>query len=278
MMHLLRKDEMNMVKEYVSYRGWREADEESDPEQDRFVAKLDYDALGADKAELLRVLGVADERIKALEALNSRLANDINCGELLPQSETPAARECNCNWDPPHAPLCPAFTAETSEPDQAPIARLYVDNDGMAKAALYAPGLPAGQFDVYLESTAETGVKFGTPTPICEPPCPAHLCAALSAVGMCGIDHWEAQNPPSTADSRSTFTPCIHGVDPEQCDACYTSSAKIYAKGSRLPLNTEPRRHVGWCTECGCGKNDPDGAVVFAHLDHCSKFDRGAAK
>jgi hypothetical protein len=41
-----------------------------------------------DKADLLRVLGVADERIRALEALNSRLANDINCGELLPQSET----------------------------------------------------------------------------------------------------------------------------------------------------------------------------------------------
>jgi hypothetical protein len=36
-----------------------------------------------DKADLLRVLGVADERIKALEALNARLANDINCGELL---------------------------------------------------------------------------------------------------------------------------------------------------------------------------------------------------
>lgn len=45
--------------------------------------------LEADKADLLRVLGVTDERIKALEALNSRLANDINCGELLPQSETP---------------------------------------------------------------------------------------------------------------------------------------------------------------------------------------------
>jgi len=46
-----------------------------------------------DKADLLRVLGVADERIKALEALNSRLANDINCGELLPQTETFAVKE-----------------------------------------------------------------------------------------------------------------------------------------------------------------------------------------
>jgi hypothetical protein len=43
---------------------------------------VERDALAADKADLLRVLGVADERIKALEALNSKLANDINCGEL----------------------------------------------------------------------------------------------------------------------------------------------------------------------------------------------------
>lgn len=46
------------------------------------------ESLAADKAELLRILGVADERIKALEALNSRLANDINCGELLTAPET----------------------------------------------------------------------------------------------------------------------------------------------------------------------------------------------
>lgn len=54
-----------------------------------------------------------------------------------------------------------AELAELKTCDQAPIARLYVDNDGMAKAALYAPGLPAGQFDVYLESTAETFAEQG---------------------------------------------------------------------------------------------------------------------
>jgi hypothetical protein len=49
---------------------------------------------------------------------------------------------------------------------------------------------------------------------------------------------------------------CIHGVDPERCNDCYTSSAKIYAKGSRPPLNTEPKRHVRMAARCEAG----DGA------------------
>lgn len=34
--------------------------------------------------------------------------------------------------------------------DEAPIARITVAWDGMVAASMYAPGLPAGEYDVYL--------------------------------------------------------------------------------------------------------------------------------
>lgn len=37
--------------------------------------------------------------------------------------------------------------------DQAPIARVIVTDDAPAGVVLYAPGLPPGEFDVYLEPT-----------------------------------------------------------------------------------------------------------------------------
>jgi len=49
------------------------------------------------------------------------------------------------------------YTAETfAEPiDQAPIARVIVTDGAPAGVVLYAPGLPPGEFDVYLEPIAK---------------------------------------------------------------------------------------------------------------------------
>lgn len=30
-------------------------------------------------------------------------------------------------------------------------------------------------------------------------------------------------------------------------------------------------RPDGWCLECGCGKNAPDGTMLYAHLTSCSR-------
>lgn len=40
-------------------------------------------------------------------------------------------------------------------------------------------------------------------------------------------------------------------------------------------LETRALPHeAGWCPRCGCGKNDPDGSVVFAHLPTCPALNR----
>jgi hypothetical protein len=39
-----------------------------------------------------------------------------------------------------------------------------------------------------------------------------------------------------------------------------------------------PIEMTGWCAECGCGKNEPDGRVIFAHMPKCSKANRGDIK
>jgi hypothetical protein len=39
-----------------------------------------------------------------------------------------------------------------------------------------------------------------------------------------------------------------------------------------------PVEMTGWCAECGCGKNDPDGSVVFAHLPLCSQSQKATAQ
>lgn len=44
------------------------------------------------------------------------------------------------------------------------------------------------------------------------------------------------------------------------------------AKSDALPLAS------GWCPKCGCGKTDPDGRVVFAHLLGCPTLNSNAGQ
>lgn len=56
---------------------------------------------------------------------------------------------------------CPPRTETAAEPiDQAPIARVIVTEDAPAGVVLYAPGLPPGEFDVYLEPTSDRQAKI----------------------------------------------------------------------------------------------------------------------
>lgn len=85
----------------------------------------------------------SQDRIRALEAA---LREAIAYVEL--DSETPYPMMAD--WKRALA------TLETfAEPaiDQAPIARVIVTDDAPAGVVLYAPGLPPGEFDVYLEPT-----------------------------------------------------------------------------------------------------------------------------
>lgn len=45
--------------------------------------------------------------------------------------------------------------------DQAPIARVIVTEDATAAVILYAPGLPPGEFDVYLEPSTAKACEHG---------------------------------------------------------------------------------------------------------------------
>jgi hypothetical protein len=60
------------------------------------VLGADYDALAADKSDLLRVLGVADERIKTLEAENTSLYEHLH-----------SVHHCNCNLTSPEKEVSP---------------------------------------------------------------------------------------------------------------------------------------------------------------------------
>jgi hypothetical protein len=60
---------------------------------------------------------------------------------------------------------CPTLQAKTAIGPQAPIANLIIDENGECSAAcIYAPGLPAGSHDVYLDPSAP-GLRTGTFTP-----------------------------------------------------------------------------------------------------------------
>jgi hypothetical protein len=143
-----------------------------------------YDRLRVRYDELAASASVMRDRIAQLEAEVNEQARLNGMGgsreaKLLArvgQLEQELS-DCNGDW---HATACEREFAERRVEQleaalhQAPIARLYVDDKGAALAALYAPGLPAGQFDVYLESTLETQAE--PPKCKCDvhPWCPIH--------------------------------------------------------------------------------------------------------
>ena len=76
---------------------------------------------------------------------------------------------------------------------QAPIARVIVSEDGPAQVLLYAPGLPVGEHDVYLEPADQ-------PKPA---PCDG---------GTCGLGGYCEGCPETKAADQQKPTPC------ENCD------------------------------------------------------------
>lgn len=225
---------------------------------DYYVRTADYDALVAEMQLQAKSLEDCRDLREGLEARVAAL-------------EAALREEHGGKHYEPECPLC--VVLEGSAPETPPhlrgeIIQAYADSNGVPPQSETNCEANSRQGETRASGPTSKETRDSASVGGSESPAPypnANVIAWMRGVTTPG-------GPWGPAEHDAEFS---HGDDRPDGDGWFPL-VPLYHRTRDEKLARTPVEMTGWCTECGCGKSDPDGSVIFAHLEHCSKFDRAS--